>query len=106
MARYLLVYHGGGIPETEAAQAETMAAWGAWFGQLGNSVVDGGNPTGPSVTVNSDGTVATGGGANPASGYSIIEAASIEEAAEKAKGCPILTVGGSVEIGEAIDMGT
>ena len=45
MAKYLLVYHGGGpMEEDAAAQAAVMEAWGAWFGQLGAAVVDGGNP--------------------------------------------------------------
>jgi hypothetical protein len=33
-------------------------------------------------------------------GYSIVKAASIEEAAEMAKGCPIFAVGGNVEVRE------
>ena len=45
MANYLLTYYGGGMPEGEAEQAQVMQAWGAWFGELGDSVVDAGNPT-------------------------------------------------------------
>jgi len=44
------------------------------------------------------------GGANSASGYSIIHAADIDDAAEKAKGCPIHNNGGSVEVAEIIEM--
>ena len=101
MSKYLFVYHGGGMAETPEAQAQAMAAWGVWFGQLGSAVVDGGNPTGASMTVNANAT-SQGGGANPATGYSLIEASSIEDAAEKAKGCPILASGGSVEVCETI----
>ena len=104
MAKYLLVYHGGGIPESPEAQAKTMAAWGAWFGQLGSAVVDGGNPTGASVTVGAGGAATQGGGANPTSGYSLIEASSLDDATEKAKGCPIVLDGGSVEVCETINM--
>ena len=75
-----------------------------WFGSLGSAVVDGGNPVGTSSTVKSDGSVASNGGANPASGYSLVEASSLDEALAKAKGCPILAAGGSVEVAEAIDM--
>ena len=35
MAKYLLVYHGGSMPEGEEAQGKVMAAWGAWFQNLG-----------------------------------------------------------------------
>ena len=104
MPKYVFAYHGGSIPESAAAQAEAMAAWGAWFGSLGDAVIDGGNPTGQSKTITADGSVTNGGGANPVSGYSLINAANINAALDHAKGCPILTVGGSVEVAEALDM--
>ena len=37
-------------------------------------------------------------------GFSIVKAASLEEAAELAKGCPILAVGGNVEVREINQM--
>ena len=43
-------------------------------------------------------------GANPLSGYSLVQADSIDAAVEMAKGCPILASGGSVEVCQAIDM--
>lgn len=104
MAKYLFVYHGGGKPESEAEVAEVMNAWGEWFNSMGSAVIDGGNPVGMSSTVQPDGSIADNGGANPASGYSLIEAASFDEAAAKAKACPILASGGSVELAEAFDM--
>ncbi|HWS69422.1 MAG TPA: hypothetical protein VN325_42195 [Steroidobacteraceae bacterium] len=104
MAKYLFVYHGGSHPETKDAQAKVMAAWGAWFGSMGKAVINGGNPVGKSWTVKSNGSVAKDGGANPVSGYSLIEAKDYEEAASKAKACPLLASGGSVEIAEAMDM--
>jgi hypothetical protein len=103
MAKYLFVYHGGKMAETEAEQQEVMAAWGQWFGSLGSAVVDGGNPVGPSRTVGADG-VSDNGGANPASGYSLIDASSIDDAIEKAKGCPVIANGGSVEVAEAFEV--
>lgn len=103
MAKYLFVYHGGGTPETPEEGEAEMAAWGAWFGELGGAVVDGGNPTGASVTVAGDGSTSEGGGANPTTGYSLVEAGSLEAAAGMAKGCPILNSGGSVEVAETFD---
>jgi hypothetical protein len=38
------------------------------------------------------------------SGYSIIEAASLDEAVRLTKGCPQISSGGSVEIGELMPM--
>ena len=44
MAKYLLAYRGGGMPETDEARAKVTEAWGIWFGQLGAAVADPGNP--------------------------------------------------------------
>ena len=80
-----------------------MEAWGQWFASIGERVVDGGKPVGLSITVQSDGTVVSDGGANPATGYGVFEAASLEEAITIAQGCPMLADGGSVEVAETFD---
>jgi YCII-related domain len=84
MAKFLYLYSGGEMAETPEAQQEQMQAWTAWFGTLGDSVVD-------------IGTSRLGG-------YSIINAESLDEAATQAKGCPVLQSGGSVEVYEALIM--
>lgn len=104
MAKYLFVYHGGKDPESEEEVAEVLDAWGNWMGSMGAAVVDGGNPVGKSRTVTPDGKVADNGGSNPASGYGLFEAADLDDAIAKAKGCPILQAGGSVELAECVDM--
>ena len=58
MAKYVLTYRSkGAMPESEEEVAEVMAAWGAWFEQIGGDLVDGGNPIGQSKTVATDGSV-------------------------------------------------
>jgi hypothetical protein len=104
MAKYLFVYHGGKPASDPAAMKAVMDAWGAWFGSLGAAVIDGGNPVGASSTVRADGSLVSGGGANPVSGYSLISASSLEDAHAKARGCPLLKSGGTIEIAEAFDM--
>jgi hypothetical protein len=104
MAKYLFVYHGGKQPSNPAEGKAAMDAWGAWFGSMGAAVIDGGNPVGKSSTVRSDGSLVDGGGANPASGYSLIEASSLQDAHKKAAGCPLLKAGGTIEIAQAMDM--
>ena len=104
MAKYVFAYHGGSHPNSPDAVKKVMDAWGAWFGSLGAAVIDGGNAVGKSSTVKSDGSLVSGGGANPISGYSLIEATSLEDAHKKAKGCPILNAGGTIEIAQAMDM--
>lgn len=104
MAKYLFVYHGGKEPESEEEVAKVLDAWGQWMGGMGAAVIDGGNPVGMSSTVNPDGSVADNGGSNPVSGYGLFEASDLDDAIAKAKGCPILVDGGSVEVAEAFDM--
>ena len=104
MTKYLLAYHGGGMPQTPAEQTASMAAWNTWFGALGKAVVDGGNPTGAAKTVGKGGRISDGGGANPLTGYSILEAANLDAAVNLAKGCPIVATGGTIEVGEIMKM--
>jgi hypothetical protein len=104
MAKFIFAYHGGGAPGNPDEAKKVMDAWGAWFGSLGSAVIDGGNPVGKSSTVKSDGSLADGGGPNPVSGYSLIEASSLHDAHAKAKGCPLLKAGGTIEIAQAMDM--
>ena len=103
MPKFIFAYHGGKAPETPEEGEKVMAQWRAWFDSLGSAVVDPGHPLGMSKTVSSSG-VTDDGGANPISGFSLINAADIDKAAEMAKGCPMLSDGGSVEIAEAFDM--
>jgi len=92
------------MPQGEAEQKRVMDAWMGWFGKLGPAVVDGGNPCGQARTVSAGGKVANGGGANPASGYIILEADSLDKAVEMAKGCPVLQGGGSIEVAETFNV--
>jgi hypothetical protein len=101
MANYVLAYRGGAMAQTDAEREAAMAAWGQWFGALGPAIVDAGNPFGPSSSVASDGSIGDGG-ASALTGYSILTADSLPAAAELAKGCPVLSNGGSVEVYETI----
>jgi len=103
MPKYVFAYHGGSMPEGEEEVARVMAAWGAWMGSMGEAIVDGGNPVGPSKTVSAGG-VADDGGSNPLAGYTLVSADTIDKAVDLAKGCPIIESGGSVEVAEAIEM--
>ncbi|HWT84021.1 MAG TPA: hypothetical protein VN648_35160 [Candidatus Methylomirabilis sp.] len=103
MGRFVLMFHGGDSPE-EPSQA-VMDRWMAWFGELGDAVVDMGSPFGASATINSDGRPSEGSGPDPATGYTVIEAANMHDAVVMAKGCPGLSAGGSVKLYEARQMG-
>lgn len=99
MPKYLFVYHGGDQPTSKEEGDRVMAAWNDWMGQVGKSMIDAGNPTGSNRTVASNGSVGNGG-ANPATGYSIIEAPDMDSALKAAGMCPHLKSNGSVEVAE------
>lgn len=109
MPKYVLLYTTAGdagqatlAPTPEEQQAST-AAWGTWFAGMGEHVVDAGNPFGPSTTLASDGS-ASAGAASRLTGYSVVEAESLDAAAALAKGCPNLADGGDVQIYETFNI--
>jgi hypothetical protein len=103
MAKFVFAYTGGpGMAPTPEEGQAIMAAWGQWFGQIGQSLVDPGAPCGASKAVKPGGAV--GATAAGLSGYSIVNAASLDAAVELAKGCPVLSNGGTVEVYETIDV--
>jgi hypothetical protein len=106
MANYVFAYSGGkGVAADEAERNAQYAKWGQWFGELGSAVVDGGAATGTGTakTVGPGGSVSDGG-SRGLSGYSIVSADSLDSAVELAKGCPVLEIGGAVDVYEAIAM--
>ncbi len=103
MAKYLLLYRGGEMPETPEAQAAVMQAWESWFTSAGAAIADPGNPFTPmSKTVGADGSISDGPAA--ASGYTLVEADSLGAATDIAKGCPVLQGGASIEVYETFEV--
>ncbi|HEX5938232.1 MAG TPA: hypothetical protein VFZ75_11175 [Actinomycetota bacterium] len=101
---YVLLYSGGRMPESDEEQATVMKAWDAWMHDLGSALKDGGNPFAPGAakTISADGAVRDGAGST--SGYSIITADSLDDAVTKAKGCPVLEGGATVEVYETFQV--
>ena len=104
MANYVFAYSGGkGVSADEAERNAQMAKWGHWFETLGSAIVDGGAATGDAKTVGPGGSVGDGG-SRGLSGFSVVSADSLDSAVELAKGCPVLEIGGAVDVYEAITM--
>jgi hypothetical protein len=101
MPRYLLAYHGGHVDESLEGRQCVMAAFGKWFEELGPRLIDPGNPIGHAVTIN-DSSVTEGGGPNPISGYTVIDADDMDTAVELVRHGPIVQGGRTVEIAETI----
>jgi hypothetical protein len=82
-----------------------MEKWVTWFKELGakGHLKDPGHPLeATSKVVNAAGKVVKDGpfaeAKDPVGGYIVVEANDLAHATELSKGCPILEVGGSVEI--------
>jgi hypothetical protein len=104
MGNYVFAYSGGkGVAADEAERNEQMARWSEWFGELGPAVVDGGAATGAARPVGPDASVSDGG-SRGMTGYSIVSSDTLDSAVELAKGCPVLEIGGAVDVYEAIAM--
>lgn len=73
---------------------EITAQWVEFFETIGNSIVDPGQPVFERTAI---GEVGTG---TQLGGYSVVEAASLEDAVALAKHCPTLGYGGGVQVGE------
>ena len=103
MPQYIIVYLGGNQPSSPEEGKQHFTKYMDWLSSLGDSVVSPANPLKDTSTVNSDGTVTTGS-TTSMSGYTIIEADSMEAALLIAKACPFLDIGGSLEVSELIQM--
>lgn len=106
-SKFMFVYRSQQDPNMQPPSPEDMQqilqAWHAWFAELGDRLVDGGDwllPHGATVRdrdVISDGPFIEG--KEMVGGYSIVRADSVEEAAKLAKNCPVFGDGsGWVEV--------
>jgi len=87
-----------------------MKDWQNWMGGIAarNQLVNSGNRLSEDGKVVKPGAVVTNGPyveiKESIGGYIIVRAGSMEEAAEISKGCPILMIGGNVEVRTIIPM--
>jgi hypothetical protein len=101
MARFLVTYHGAGMPEGDEARQQAMAAFGEWVAKTGKALVDPGAPLGPSKTV-SQGSVVDGPALGPPGGYSVLEAGDLDAAVALVQDHPFVGRGGSLQVSAAI----
>jgi hypothetical protein len=101
MARFLVTYHGGGMPEGDEPRQQAMAAFGQWVAETGEALVDPGAPLGPSKTVSKSG-VADGPAQGVSGGYSVVEADDMNAAVELVRNHPYIARGGSLQVTAAV----
>ncbi len=103
MPQYIITYLGTPQSSTPEENQQQMLKYRDWLTSLGDSAISPANPLKNTNTVNSDGSV-TSGGTSTMSGFTIIEADSEEAALLIAKACPYLDVGGFLEVSELMQM--
>ena len=103
MPQFVLVYVGGQQPSSPEEGQKHFAKYMEWLGSLGDAAVSPANPLQNTSTVNPDGSVTPGGGSN-ISGYTVVEAATMDAALAIAQSCPFLEIGGSLEVSELMQM--
>ena len=79
--------------------AEQVSQWPTWFEQIKDSIADFGSRVGD---VRGLGVAESDGRSDALSGYIVINADSLDDAATLAAGCPALQQGGGVEVGEHV----
>jgi hypothetical protein len=114
MAKFIYVFRGGAFLEkglSATAMQDHLKLWGTWMGELakqghkpaGEAVHEGGRTIRGKNKVVSDGPYAEL--KDLVTGNLAIEAASLDEAARLAMGCPIYIYDGSVEVRPVAQMG-
>ena len=103
MAQFMIVYLGGEQPTDQAAATQHMEKYREWLKSLGDSVVSALNPLKDTHVINSNG--ATNGSSTAMSGFTIVQANSIEAVIEMSKTCPFLDINGTLEVSELMQMG-
>ena len=96
MATYVFSYRN---PKGYVPSPVTRAKWFDWFDDMGNALVDIGQPVGNRQTLGNCSPDSTELG-----GYSLVDAPDLDAAAAIAKGCPHLTGDGGVEVGELVEL--
>ena len=107
MSEFTYLFRGRETSQSPEQIQKTMEKWVVWFKELGakGHIKDPGHPlehTGKVVRgkqkIVTDGPYAEA--KDVVGGYIVVEAKDIDHAVELSKGCPILEVGGSVEVRE------
>ena len=95
MATYVFSFR---VPSDYTPHAGTTAEWQAWFGGLGSALVDIGNAVTDYASLGE-----VGGSDSRMVAYSVVAAEDMDSALALAKGCPVMRVGGGVEVGPVLE---
>jgi len=103
MTQYVITYLGGKQPSTPEEGQKHFAKYKEWLSSLEGAVISPANPFKNTHTISPDGHI-TEGSKTTMSGYTIIDAESMDAALEMAKACPFLEIQGTLEVSELVQM--
>lgn len=96
MKKFILLHFG-----FETPTPEIMDAWNKWFVSIADKMADPGSPLGAGKEISRSGTKNLPMGKDSITGYTVINADSMEEAEKIAQSCPIIS---SIRVYEAMSM--
>ncbi|MBO2451708.1 hypothetical protein J4573_31775 [Actinomadura barringtoniae] len=96
MTKYVFSFR---VPADYAPDAGATAEWQAWFGGLGSALVDIGNAVTDHASLGE-----VGGADSRMIAYSVVAAEDMDAALALAKDCPVMRVGGGVEVGPVMEV--
>jgi hypothetical protein len=95
MANYVFSFR---VPADYRPDGGTPAEWQVWFGGLGSALVDVGNAVSAYESLGE-----VGGSDSRMVAYSVVSAEDMESALALANDCPVMRVGGGVEVGPVME---
>ena len=98
MARFLVTYHGSGMPDDPELMEQAKAAFGKWVGEAGSAIVD------PGAPVQMVSQVASGKPEDSVEigGYSIIDADDADAAVAVLQSHPYVARGGTLQVSQVL----
>src|SRR5215212_1123820 len=100
MSKFLVTYHGSGMPDDPAMMEQADQAFGSWVMGAGDAIVDPGAPV-QMVTQVSSGDSAEGADIG---GYSIIQAVSVEDGTVVLASHPFVARGGTLQVNQVLEV--
>jgi hypothetical protein len=101
MARFLITYHAGDMPQDRESIAQARRAFTQWAARTGAALADVGAPVRSATTISSDG-IHDGALAEPFMGWSVIEAEDGKAAVRLLADHPFISRGGILQLSEPI----
>jgi len=101
MARFLVTYHTGDMPQDPESIAQARRAFIQWAAKTGTALADVGAPVRSATTISSDG-IHDGALAEPFMGWSVIEAEDGNAAVRILADHPFIGRGGILQLSEPI----